>query len=122
MKEFSDFPAIFTSTQLLAALSVAPKDRVLVYADDLSDDEWDGSYATRTDINVLLVMEGKTETDGGQVVGVIGAQSIRDTSGRKIPDDIRELMNQAEDRIGPLAWVSDDVFALPEHPRAERRV
>ncbi|MEN9187300.1 hypothetical protein WH216_15940 [Xanthomonas perforans] len=53
---------------------------------------------------------------------LIGAQSIRDTSGRKIPDDIRELMNQAEDRIGPLAWVSDDVFALPEHPRAERRV
>ncbi|MEN9187164.1 hypothetical protein WH216_15180 [Xanthomonas perforans] len=82
MKEFSDVPAIFTSTQLLAALSVAPKDRVLVYADDLSDDEWDGSYATRTDINVLLVMEGKTETDGGQVVGVIeGRQGfVRNTA------------------------------------------
>ncbi|WAW86371.1 hypothetical protein LPY96_19295 [Xanthomonas citri pv. malvacearum] len=130
MRDFSDVPAIFNSTQLLAALSVAPEDRLLVFTDDLSDDEFDThGYATRTDINVLLVIEGDPALNGngrsgriGRIVGVIGSQDIRDDGGRQTPGDIYALMNQAENRAGPLAWVSDDVFALPEHPRAERRV
>ena len=119
MNGFENTLSIATAHELIAALGVAPQDRMLVYSHDLSEDEWDeNGFSTRNDSSVLLVGEGG-DVPEGRVVGVVGSERERDRCGRRTPDDIRALMDQAERRFAPLAWVYDGAFALPQHPRAE---
>lgn len=122
MNHFANIPSIASVQELLAVLGAAPVERMLVYGNDLSEEEeWDNGLSTRLDNGVLLVIEGG-DLHEGRVVGVVGTEQDRDRYGRRTPDDIRALMNQAEGRSGPLAWVYDGAFALPQHPRAEIRV
>jgi len=100
-------------------LEVSPLDRMLVYGNDLSEDEWDDGLSTRSDSGVLLVVEGG-DVPEGRVVGIVGSEQKRDRLGRQTPDDIGALMSDAESGSGPLAWVYDGAFALPKHPQAVR--
>lgn len=118
MNGFENTLSIATAQELIAALEAAPQDRMLVYSNDLSEDEWDGCLSTRLDHSVLLVVEGGDLPDG-RVVGIVGTEQERDQYGRRTPDDIRALMDRAEQPFGQLAWVYDGAFALPQHPRAE---
>lgn len=122
MKSFANVPLLENAQELLAILEAAPRDRMLVYGNDLLEDEWDGNgFATRNDHGVLLVVEGG-DVPEGRVVGVVGSEQKRDRLGRQTPDDICALMSDAEFGSGPLAWVYDGAFALPAHPRAETSI
>lgn len=121
LNRFPNVVAVLTADELLGMLAASPLDRMLVYGSDLSDDEWDNGLSMRSNDSVLLVVEGEGEPNG-RVVGIVGSEQERDLYGRRKPEDIYALMRQAEDGSGPLAWVYDGAFALPQHPRAEIRI
>ena len=121
MKNFVGIPQIYNVNDLISCLKQSPKTRMLVYSNDLSDNEYsNGGVATRTDISILLIVENNLNDDL-MPIAIIGDSNIRNIWGRCIPEDIKEEMKNAENRKKhtELHWVYDGAFALSTHPDSE---
>lgn len=150
MKTYPNIPQLHSAVEIKNIFNnhFDPNDLVLHYENDLSGDEFDNyGIATRVDTLILVIrsmkqlnattidefsynysIQSHIEYDSREplkgVIAVIGSQNPRNRFGRIIPEDIQQLLDEAEmtDPKYFLSWAKyEGLCVISSHPEANNK-
>ena len=150
MKKYPNIPELHSAIEIKNVFNnhFDPNDLVLHYENDLSGDEFDNyGIAKRVDTFILVIrsmkqlnaknidefaynysIQDQIEYDSNEpvkgVIAVIGSENTRDRFGRIIPEDIKQLLNEAEmtDPKYFLSWAKyEGTCVISSHSEASHK-